>query len=91
MSEWTPGRDGGGAGGVGPRTNHPLPPIQRPPTHQDQVRPQPVTTVEHFWQTSITFESYCTLQLYILGSAALLEMVQLLENVVTYTKTDISG
>ena len=39
MSEWPPGKDGGGAGGAGQKLTLPLPPIQRP--LQQEPEPPP--------------------------------------------------
>jgi len=39
MSEWPPGKDGGGAGGAGQKLTLPLPPIQRPLQQQDPEPP----------------------------------------------------
>jgi len=39
MSEWPPGKDGGGAGGAGQKLTLPLPPIQRPLQQQEAEPP----------------------------------------------------
>jgi len=39
MTDWPPGKEGGGAGGAGQKLSNPLPPIQRPLPGQDQDNP----------------------------------------------------